>query len=74
MQMRCGGPSHCHCCTNDAALTRIVGQIDVGSATVVGGSAWVGEKTSGKGTERGKLDPRRFKNVMRRDIYTKRWQ
>jgi hypothetical protein len=70
MQMRCGGPSDCHCCTNDAALTRIVGQIDVDPVTVVGGSARVGEKTSGMGTERGKRVLRRFKNFMRRDIYT----
>ena len=68
MQMRCGGPSHCHCCTNDAALTRIVGQIDVDPVT--GGSARVGEKTSGKGMEIGKRVLRRFKNFMRPDIYT----
>ena len=68
--MRCRGPSHCHCCTNDAALTRIVGQIDVDPVTVVDRSAWVGQKTSGKGMERGKRVLRRFKNFMRPDIYT----
>ena len=56
--------------TNETALTRIFSQIDVDSATVVGGSALAGEKTLGGESKEGNRDLGRLKNLMRPDIYT----
>lgn len=71
MQVRCGlgGSSHCQCCINDAALTRLVSQIDVDSVS----RRWIspgGREKLWEGNEKRERDLRRSKNLIRPDIYT----